>query len=225
MLNSTRTLLLLSAPSPTGTTSAVTIRWRPASRLRTSNDGSPPKAPSNSHARTPLPSHLYLKLGPARYTTRSRQETQEWRLYQKYEVRGDNPTNTACHVAGTVADTPETKNGSITFTGHWLANKFHSAALVWEGMTQRNSKTKSPWQQRVAHAAKVRGQWCWVLVAGFVNWLQQPITNPLCREPRVARALGDDRLLPTFSRAVFRCMGAAAHIKFPLSPSPPPTCG
>ena len=35
--------------------------------LRTSDDGSPPKAPSNSHACAPLPSHLYLKLGPVTY--------------------------------------------------------------------------------------------------------------------------------------------------------------
>ena len=35
--------------------------------LRTSDDGSPPKAPSNSHAYAPLPSHLYLKLGPVTY--------------------------------------------------------------------------------------------------------------------------------------------------------------
>ena len=41
-------------------------QWRPP-RLRTSDDGSPPKAPSNSHACTPLPSHLYLKLGQATY--------------------------------------------------------------------------------------------------------------------------------------------------------------
>ena len=44
----------------------MSTRWRP-SGLRTSDGGSPPKPPSNSHVRTPLPSHLYLKLGPATY--------------------------------------------------------------------------------------------------------------------------------------------------------------
>ena len=44
----------------------MTTRWRP-SHLRTPNDWPPSLAPSNSHACTPLPSHLYLKLGPAAY--------------------------------------------------------------------------------------------------------------------------------------------------------------
>ena len=48
----------------TGTTS-VTTKWRPL-LLRTSSNGSSPKAPSDFHVRTPLPSHLYLKLDPAR---------------------------------------------------------------------------------------------------------------------------------------------------------------
>ena len=57
----------VSPPPPTGTTS-VTTRWRPPSLvLEDLDDGSPPKAPSNLHARTSLPSHLYLKLGPATY--------------------------------------------------------------------------------------------------------------------------------------------------------------
>ena len=46
------------------TSTSVTTRWRP-SRLRTSNDGLPPQAPSkisSSRARTPLPLHLYLKV-------------------------------------------------------------------------------------------------------------------------------------------------------------------
>ena len=38
-----------------------------ATHLRTSSDESPPKAPSDLQARTPFPSHLYLKLGPATY--------------------------------------------------------------------------------------------------------------------------------------------------------------
>ena len=67
---------LLSVPPPprhphteaaplTGTTS-VTTKWEPP-LLRTSSSGSSPKAPSDLHLRTPLPLHLYLKLGPATY--------------------------------------------------------------------------------------------------------------------------------------------------------------
>ena len=58
-------LSFLSASPPSETTS-VTTRWRPPC-LRTSNDRLSPKASSNSHAHTPLPSHLYLKFGPATY--------------------------------------------------------------------------------------------------------------------------------------------------------------
>ena len=64
-VNNTRTLLFLSAPPLIGTTS-VTIKWR-LPHLRTSSDGSPPKAPSDLQRHTPLPSHLDLKLGPATY--------------------------------------------------------------------------------------------------------------------------------------------------------------
>ena len=56
---------VLSTPPPIGTT-PVTTRWRPP-HLRTSDDGSPPKAPFNSHVCTPLPSYWYLKLGAAMY--------------------------------------------------------------------------------------------------------------------------------------------------------------
>ena len=62
--HTTRTLFL-SVPPPTGTTS-VTTRCRPP-HLRTSSKGLPPKAPSDLHVCTPLPSHLYLKLGPVTY--------------------------------------------------------------------------------------------------------------------------------------------------------------
>ena len=56
---------VLSTPPPIGTT-PVTTRWRPP-HLRTSDDGSPPRAPFNSHVCTPLPSYWYLKLGAAMY--------------------------------------------------------------------------------------------------------------------------------------------------------------
>ena len=63
-MNNVRTLSLSATP-PVGTTS-LTTRWRPP-HFRTSSNGSSPKAPSDLHVRTPLPSHRCLKLGPATY--------------------------------------------------------------------------------------------------------------------------------------------------------------
>lgn len=45
---------------------SATTKWRPHT-WRLTNDWQTPKAPPKSHARTPLPQHLHLMLGPVMY--------------------------------------------------------------------------------------------------------------------------------------------------------------
>ena len=119
--------------------------------LKTSNDWSPPQAPSNSHARTLFPSLLYLKLAPATSWKKRKKKRENERKKQGKKKEEKGKTNQNHHQQQQQRTQNKTKQNKQTKNASWWR-------LCWE--FRASNKENKEKQHVYSNSSTSVGRFC-----------------------------------------------------------------